>query len=649
MNEYLQNLSKIFTDKLLRIPDYQRGYAWVDKHLNDFWNDIMLLDEDSKHYAGVLTLDGVPELEWSRWSEDHWVIGDRGYTPYYIVDGQQRLTTSIILIQCILEKFNDEDLINKTKVENIRSRYLFDSYDAEIAKSYIFDYEKDGDNSKFFRSYVLESDNLPHDFKDTVYTSNLKFAKEFFAEKLAPLSKPEIEMIFKKLTQQFTYNLYTISNELDVHVSFETMNNRGRPLTHLELLKNRLIYLSSKIQCSSRDRTQLRQHINATWSKLYSQLGRNSEKRLRDDIFLEAHYSLYFDLSDHEESPQGEGDLTEKVFVQESGYEQLLLDSVFTIERLKSGRIDINYISQYVLDLGKAIEMWYFIANPAESKFSQLEKQWLSKMNLLSSGEPDPLLLAVFVKEKEASSRVKFMETLERYSFLISISRSIRRVAHELDIMKTARGYYRNSITLTNLQKEISKASELLSGGTYAKYAISSISNLRNGYYKWLPLKYVLYEYEDALRAKMKENNKKIDNSWWLIKDIEDSIEHIYPQTANSDCWKQKFGNMAPQEKNNLKNTLGNLVVISGRKNSAFRNACFSTKKVSKVGGYGFKYGTYSEMQIAELDDWTPKEIIDRSLEILSFIEERWKIKLGTRKEKIAILGLQNIANKIGY
>ena len=40
--------------KLLRIPDYQRGYSWKDKEVRDFWEDLELIDENRNHYAGVL-------------------------------------------------------------------------------------------------------------------------------------------------------------------------------------------------------------------------------------------------------------------------------------------------------------------------------------------------------------------------------------------------------------------------------------------------------------------------------------------------------------------------------------------------------------------------------------------------------------------
>ncbi|MBL8892357.1 MAG: DUF262 domain-containing protein [Planctomycetaceae bacterium] len=44
METQLLTLSKIFSERLFRIPDYQRGYAWTDKQLQEFWNDIEQLE-----------------------------------------------------------------------------------------------------------------------------------------------------------------------------------------------------------------------------------------------------------------------------------------------------------------------------------------------------------------------------------------------------------------------------------------------------------------------------------------------------------------------------------------------------------------------------------------------------------------------------
>jgi len=103
----LINVNKIFIDRLFRIPDYQRGYAWRERQLKDYWSDLRQLEEGRNHYVGVLTLDEVPEAVYKKWHDDLWIIESKSFAPYYVVDGQQRLTTSILLIQAILERFPD--------------------------------------------------------------------------------------------------------------------------------------------------------------------------------------------------------------------------------------------------------------------------------------------------------------------------------------------------------------------------------------------------------------------------------------------------------------------------------------------------------------------------------------------------------------
>ena len=90
------------------------------------------------------------------------------------------------------------------------------------------------------------------------------------------------------ITKKFLFNEYIIKYEFDVFVAFETMNNRGKKLSDLELLKNRLIYLSTLYTDDELDRagrTSLRDSINDAWKEVYRQLGHNKLKPLNDDDF----------------------------------------------------------------------------------------------------------------------------------------------------------------------------------------------------------------------------------------------------------------------------------------------------------------------------------------------------------------------------
>src|ERR1035437_5800097 len=98
-----KSLDSLFEKKIFRIPDYQRGYAWVqDKHnkqLQEFWEDLVNLPDGRSHYTGVLTLTLIPSNKIAEKANEHWLVDDQSYKVYHIVDGQQRLTTFVIFLQ----------------------------------------------------------------------------------------------------------------------------------------------------------------------------------------------------------------------------------------------------------------------------------------------------------------------------------------------------------------------------------------------------------------------------------------------------------------------------------------------------------------------------------------------------------------------
>ena len=72
------------------------------------------------------------------------------------------------------------------------------------------------------------------------------------------------------------------------------MNNRGKKLSNLELLKNRLIYLSTLFAAEEDVKVSVRNKINDSWKTVYGCLGKNKEKALNDDEYLQAHWIIYF-------------------------------------------------------------------------------------------------------------------------------------------------------------------------------------------------------------------------------------------------------------------------------------------------------------------------------------------------------------------
>lgn len=139
----LLSLSEIFNNKIFRIPDFQRGYSWEERQLEDFWEDIQNLSPNKIHYIGLLTVEPIKEsdiLNIEKWKDDLWLF-KKGLSAYYVIDGQQRLTTLIILLHEILRTFSDDEGINYGQKSEWIDRFLYRSYNS-IYKSFVFGYEK---------------------------------------------------------------------------------------------------------------------------------------------------------------------------------------------------------------------------------------------------------------------------------------------------------------------------------------------------------------------------------------------------------------------------------------------------------------------------------------------------------------------------
>ncbi|HHC7276397.1 TPA: DUF262 domain-containing protein [Vibrio campbellii] len=648
MESPLLPISRIFTERLLRIPDYQRGYAWTTKEVTDYWNDLIQLEPGKSHYVGVLTLEDVPEDVIDKWEEDQWVIKARKYRPYYIVDGQQRLTTTIILVQAILELYKEkycsdenELVLNFFSIKEVRDKYIFMSKDGGTSRSYMFGYEKDNPSYEYLKSKIfLEKTRKYGPLEETIYTRNLDNAKQLFAENLSQLSKEQVSEIFIKVTQNFVFNIYSLDKEIDTYVAFETMNNRGKVLSHLELLKNRLIYLTTKLNVEPYEEAELRCSINECWKSIYHHLGKSKETPLDDDHFLFSHFNLYF--SPREEASEDDNPFPTRR-VSRQAYKDVLLDDIFNQKSLHSENSVINstYLNDYVMHLKESVEFWYDIYNPSNAKLADDVCKWLGKIHKMRAWHLfAPLILSVIRTETNVVKQVKFLKVLERVIYIERYILIRYRSFHPETINHFARHINSGDMSTDDVISEMQSSVERMLKDIRPLWINYFKSD--SDFYGWEGIRYTLYEYEMSLMEKYKSERVKLVWEEFQIHEPwaeYNTVEHIYPQRPQANYWKERFKGYTPNERKRLRNSIGNLVPLSRRRNSSLSNRPFD-EKVEK----GFSVGCYSENEVAKLKDWTPKEIKSRTVTLLKFIDTRWKLGIATNdKDYLTYSGLDKV------
>ncbi|PAQ12926.1 hypothetical protein CD798_17115 [Bacillaceae bacterium SAOS 7] len=663
MNDQLMNLSSLFNNTVLRIPDYQRGYAWTKKEYEDFWDDLINLESKKKYYAGVITFEDVKELtyESESWMHDAWLIKNKAYRPLFIVDGQQRITTSILIIQAIVnivkEKYSGSQ-INYYDIKTIESNYLYEFKGNSNNFSVKFGYEKNNPCYGFLIKEIYSPiDNDQITVIKTKYSENIKAAYEYFKEQINLLEFNEIESIFTKLTQSFLYNVYNIKDEIDVFVTFETMNNRGKRLSSLELLKNRLIYLTTLFPESEIDvnaNRLLRSKIDNCWKDIYYYLGKNHTRMLEDEEFLYIHSTLYFPDFPESEYFRGANNIQYN--------NEILLRKIFTPQKVREKTLNVDRIESFISSLGNSVKDWYYINFPLDSDYTIEIKEYLLKLNELQKlisknyelrfrwtytfgGSSTYLLERVyhfFRKNNENKIRLKWLKEVEKSVYLSCLfsvgSYYYRGVVQHLDNINKQNDK-ENVTKMICILEEYRKEYWRLNSQELIK-TFKKIISSEKGYYKSsFPLRYFLAEYEISTIKKSK-NVYKIEDLYELYSNELYTIEHIYPSNARVPYWTKIYKEFNDRQKKKLRNSLGNLVLISGKKNEKLANKSFPEKKGNNQNKLGFKYGCLSEVELCDYDNWTPVEIKDRGIKLLNFVHERWDIRISRRIDKIEMLGI---------
>ena len=548
------SLIDLLDKRLFTIPDYQRSYSWSTRQRKDLFDDIEDVwsedDEDSIHFmATVVCLRHGRER-----------LGTNVMTKLDIVDGQQRLTTLIILLNAIryaLDETDDDQKRNAVELKELLVKPVGDN---------LLLLQTNQDTSRFFSNYMRSGAAPDPAAAKTLADRNLltaiqdckSFARAWSADGRHLLDLAAL------IKNRLTFILHEISNEKTVYTVFEVLNSRGIEVSWLDRLKSILMGEAFKLG-EEVTRKTLIGDLHRIWRDIYSILG------LRQVLSPEVlRFAATLHLPNKPSKPLGEQ------------------ESVDELRRVATDAKSIRRVAEWLLKITQACDA-------VKSDRRQDAVTQITQARLLA--------VALHAKDMETRRRRELLAVWEKVSFRIY-------GLWDKDARTGVGDYVRLAWEIINENLSPKRTRDrLLEIGSWhpIQGAIKRLQK-NNCYSSWTDdLRYLLFRYEEHLA---KERRKKVDNVQWELiwsKNASLSIEHIWPQSEAPD---------------DVKHTLGNLMLLPPGRNSQLGDQAPSDK-ASSYRETGF-YHAAEVADMLDGASWGKRACGKRERQILEWVKQEW-------------------------
>lgn len=226
-----KKISGVLEKRVYLIPRNQRRYVWKEDNWKDLLEDLEFSIVDSKraHFMGSIVLEKKDS-------------GDKGegVEVYSIIDGQQRITTFLLLLSSIMYIFKERSLqasfeglksylITKNLVNKEYCKLSSEHYPSlEVFIHNVCDWDK---SYSSITKLIAESSNASKQNKD------IFDAVHYFYNRLSKLATEDVEGYRNALLRTSVVEIIATSEE-DAYTIFEILNARGQILEDFELIKN---------------------------------------------------------------------------------------------------------------------------------------------------------------------------------------------------------------------------------------------------------------------------------------------------------------------------------------------------------------------------------------------------------------------------
>lgn len=483
-------LAKLLAGRLFEIPEYQRAYSWTSRERNDLFDDIERVFskglQDSHFMATVVCL-----------RRNKVCLGTDEYDQLDVVDGQQRLTTLIILLNSIKLLLAPKESQQKRVFLELKELLV------KVESDNLLLLQTNHDTSHHFADFLRDGTTAPPPSGKTIADRELLRAIEdcqnFVNKWIA--DKRNLVDLYACIKNRLSFILHEISDEKLVYTVFEVLNSRGMEVSWLDRLKSMLMGKAFELKDVNRDR--LISDLHTIWRDIYVQI------ELQQGLSTEAlRFAATLYQSDLPHRPLSERD---------------------AVAELRSKAFDpasIREVAQWLLRVTKACDK--VISNRRQNAVTQILQARL-------------LAVAIHLRQNtDESDRQKLLAKWERVSFRIYGMNGYDARTQVGHYVRLAWKICHENISVEEIHSEIKGIGE--------KYPIDAAVNaLRNAncYEAWQDeLRYFMFRYEGYL-AKKKGNNFA-NEQWeriWAVSPSK-SIEHIIPKSKASDAVKHALGNL---------------------------------------------------------------------------------------------------------
>lgn len=576
------NLDSLLKDGLFDIPGYQRSYSWEELQLQDLLDDLLYLPEGKTHFFGNIILD----------KQNRQFRTDRGrrFEKYDVVDGQQRLTSAVIFLHVAAE-------VNETVAETLNEDNLLSPV---TERPRLLPQDQD---EEYFRDSLLGPAAIE---TKTPSQDRLKRAYEFFEREFHELDDTVVRELAEKLRYDCRINVVEIDSESEAASIFESLNDRGRPLSTLDKTKSFLMYMDDR----SSNEGALEEKIKQRFGSIYRELfvlttGHERVGDFDEDSFLRFHWGIY------------DGYNSDEYF---QGFETLKnrLREWYRAGDLGAVQEEIDH---YVQDLRESASAFSALFRP-QNRPSEVESSLTRLLELGRMANILPVLMASYLRFGDGESTefaeiVEACETLVFRMYAIDNRRSdtgrgrLVRLAHEI--------HTDSSIEATEIIGRLDTITERYTSDDRFE------RNLRDPEFydstSSRDTKYLLYGYGQQIDSEAGEEVLK-DVSHILSNEFQ--VEHILAQKLSKEAVPKDL----VDEFDNHVHRLGNLTIASRYWNSSYGNLPFSEKKRSS-GDREKDYESSTlrvQRELAEFEEFTRTEIDSREETLVEFALDKWSI-----------------------